>query len=297
MTTVIGVRFRKTGRVYYFAPGPFLIQKGEYVIVETARGVEYGLAVTEPRLAGEEDIIQPLRPVLRKATEQDTATYQKNLSLEKEAAVICQEKIRERGLEMNLIDVEYTFDGKKILFYFTADGRVDFRELVKDLATVFHTRIELRQIGVRDETKMGGGIGICGRPYCCSTFLSDFAPVSIKMAKDQNLSLNPTKISGTCGRLMCCLRYEESTYEELTKGLPSEGDTVETPSGAGEVLHVNVLRQLVKVGVSQEKGDVVISEFPLDEIRILRHTHRRRPSDDPDEVSSEKQLKELEQDK
>ncbi|MBO4889202.1 MAG: stage 0 sporulation family protein [Firmicutes bacterium] len=297
MTTVIGVRFRRAGRVYYFAPGPFLIHKGEYVIVETARGIEYGLTVTEPRLAGEEDIVQPLRSVLRKATQQDTANYEKNLGLEKEAAVICQEKIAERGLEMNLIDVEYTFDGKKILFYFTADGRVDFRELVKDLATVFHTRIELRQIGVRDETKMGGGIGICGRPYCCSTFLSDFAPVSIKMAKDQNLSLNPTKISGTCGRLMCCLRYEESTYEDLTKGLPSEGDTVETPSGAGEVLHVNVLRQLVKVGISQEKGDVVISEFPLDEIRILRHSHRRRTTDDPDEVSSEKQLKELEQDK
>ena len=297
MTTVIGVRFRHAGRVYYFSPGPFVVRKGDYVIVETARGVEYGLAVTEPRLAGDEDIVQPLRSVIRKATEQDTATYNRNLVLEKEAVGICQEKIHERGLEMNLIDVEYTFDGKKILFYFTADGRVDFRELVKDLATVFHTRIELRQIGVRDETKMGGGIGICGRPYCCSTFLSDFAPVSIKMAKDQNLSLNPTKISGTCGRLMCCLRYEESTYEELTKGLPAEGDTVDTPSGSGEVLHVNVLRQLVKVGVTQDKGDVVISEFPLDEIRILRHGHRRRTSDDPDEVTSEKQLKELEQDK
>ncbi len=296
MTTVIGVRFRHAGRVYYFAPGPYVVSKGEYVIVETARGVEYGLVVTEPRLASDEDIVQPLRPVLRKATREDKEIYQRNLEREKEAAVICQEKIKERGLDMNLIDVEYTFDEKKILFYFTADGRVDFRELVKDLATVFHTRIELRQIGVRDETKMGGGIGICGRPYCCSTFLADFAPVSIKMAKDQNLSLNPTKISGTCGRLMCCLRYEESTYEDLTRGLPNEGDTVETPSGSGEVLHVNVLRQLIKVGITQEKGDVVISEFPLDEIKILRHGHRRRNQEDGEEAS-EKQLKELENDK
>ena len=276
MITVIGVRFRHTGRVYYFNPGPFVVRKGDYVVVETARGVEYGLAVTEPRLAGDEDIVQPLRSVIRKATEEDKNTFERNLSLEKEALAICQEKIAEHKLDMALIDAEYTFDGKKILFYFTADGRVDFRDLVKDLATVFHTRIELRQIGVRDETKMGGGIGICGRPYCCSTFLSDFAPVSIKMAKDQNLSLNPSKISGTCGRLMCCLRYEESTYEELTRGIPGEGDIVDTPSGTGEVLHVNVLRQLIKVGVTQEKGDVVISEFPLDEIKILKRGRRYR---------------------
>lgn len=271
MTTVIGVRFRHGGRMYYFNPGPYPLHKGDYVIVETSRGVEYGLVVTEPRLASDEDIVPPLRTVLRKATEQDQAAYSRNLAAEKDAFAICQQKIKDHELEMKLLDAEYTFDGRKILFYFTADGRVDFRDLVKDLATSFHTRIELRQIGVRDETRMGGGIGICGRPYCCHTFLSDFAPVSIKMAKDQNLSLNPTKISGTCGRLMCCLRYEESTYEELTKNLPSEGDSVETPSGVGEVLHVNVLRQLVKVGVAQDKGDVLIKEFPLDEIRIVRH--------------------------
>ncbi len=277
------MRFRHGGRVYYFNPGPYRFHKNEYVIVETSRGVEYGLVVTEPRLASDNDIVAPLRTVLRKATEQDRETHLKNLALEKEAFAACEEKIKEHGLEMKLIDVEYTFDSRKILFYFTADGRVDFRELVKDLATLFHTRIELRQIGVRDETRIGNGIGICGRPYCCATFLSDFAPVSIKMAKDQNLSLNPSKISGTCGRLMCCLRYEESTYEELTKNLPSEGDTVETPSGTGEVLHVNVLRQLVKVGIAQDKGDVLISEFPLDEITIQKRRYKKSEYVEQDE--------------
>lgn len=294
MTTVIGVRFRHAGRIYYFNPGPYRIKKGDHVIVETARGVEYGLAVTEPRLAAEEDIVAPLRDVLRRATEKDQEIYAKNQEAEKEAFAICQEKIQEHKLEMNLIDVEYTFDGNKILFYFTADGRVDFRELVKDLAALFRTRIELRQIGVRDETKMGGGIGICGRPYCCASFLSDFAPVSIKMAKDQNLSLNPTKISGTCGRLMCCLKYEESTYEELNQKLPDEGDLVETPSGTGEVMHVNVLRQLVKVGVTQEKGDVVIDEYPLDEIRITKKRRSRRQNQEYMDKEDQKQLKELE---
>ncbi len=294
MTTVIGVRFRHGGRMYYFNPGPYPLHKGDYVIVETSRGVEYGLVVTEPRLASDEDIVPPLRTVLRKATEQDQAAYSRNLAAEKDAFAICQQKIKDHELEMKLLDAEYTFDGRKILFYFTADGRVDFRDLVKDLATSFHTRIELRQIGVRDETRMGGGIGICGRPYCCHTFLSDFAPVSIKMAKDQNLSLNPTKISGTCGRLMCCLRYEESTYEELTKNLPSEGDSVETPSGVGEVLHVNVLRQLVKVGVAQDKGDVLIKEFPLDEIRIVRHKQRRQSTADDLDEGDRKELKQLE---
>lgn len=294
MTTVIGVRFRHAGRIYYFNPGPYRIQKGEYVIVETARGVEYGLVVTEPRLAAEEDIVAPLRSVIRKATDKDKEVYKRNLEAEKEAFNICLEKIAAHQLDMHLVDVEYTFDGNKILFYFTADGRVDFRELVKDLAVVFRTRIELRQIGVRDETKMGGGIGICGRPYCCASFLTDFAPVSIKMAKDQNLSLNPTKISGTCGRLMCCLKYEESTYEELNKKLPDEGDLVETASGTGEVLHVNVLRQLIKVGITQEKGDVVISEFPLDEIRILKHRRNRRQSQEYMDKEDQKQLKELE---
>lgn len=294
MTTVIGVRFRHVGRIYYFNPGAYRIQKGEYVIVETMRGIEYGLVVTEPRLAAEEDIVAPLRNVLRKATEKDKETYAKNMAAEKEAFDICLEKIKAHHLDMNLVEVEYTFDGNKILFYFTADGRVDFRELVKDLAALFRTRIELRQIGVRDETKMGGGIGICGRPYCCASFLSDFAPVSIKMAKDQNLSLNPTKISGTCGRLMCCLKYEESTYEELNKKLPDEGDLVETPSGEGEVLHVNVLRQLIKVGVTQEKGDVLITEFPLDEIKIVKKRRNRRQNQEYMDKEDQKQLKELE---
>lgn len=293
MTTVIGIRFRHGGRMYYFSPGPFTLHKGDYAVVDTARGLEYGMVVTDARLAGNEDYVAPLRSVVRKATEEDKATYKRNLELEKEALVICAEKVKEHGLNMKLLSAEYTFDGRKVLFYFTADGRVDFRDLVKDLATSFHTRIELRQVGYRDETRLEGGIGICGRPYCCHTFLSDFAPVSIKMAKDQNLSLNPVKISGTCGRLMCCLRYEESTYEELTKNLPGEGDLVDTPSGSGEVLHVNVLRQLVKVGIAQEKGDVLLKEFPLDEIHILKHRHHA----DQDLSDKEKrQLKELEKD-
>lgn len=298
MTTVVGVRFRHAGRIYYFNPGPFQLKKGDFVLVETARGLEYGLVATDPRLASDDDIISPLRTVLRKANDEDAAAYNENLAREKEAFAVCQEKIKEHQLEMNLIDAEYTFDGKKILFYFTADGRVDFRELVKDLATTLRARIELRQIGVRDETRMSGGFGICGRPYCCSTFLSDFAPVSIKMAKDQNLSLNPTKISGTCGRLMCCLRYEESTYEELTKHLPSEGDQVGTPDGIGEVLHVNVLRQLIKVGVAKESSDdVVITEYPLEDIKILKRSHRRRSDrGDMGETASESELLELEED-
>ena len=297
MITVIGVRFRHAGRIYYFNPGALKLQTGDYVVLETSRGVEYGLAVTDPRLAPEEEIVQPLRMVLRKATAKDTETYKKNLAQEKEAFALCQQKIKDHKLDMNLVDVEYTFDGSKILFYFTADGRVDFRELVKDLASAFRTRIELRQIGVRDETKMNCGIGICGRPFCCASFLTDFAPVSIKMAKDQNLSLNPTKISGTCGRLMCCLKYEEATYEELNKKLPSEGDTVETKDGTGEVLHVNVLRQLIKVGIKQEKGDVCINEYHLDDIRILQRKRGRKQNQETMDKEEEKQLKELEKEK
>lgn len=294
MITIIGVRFRHVGKIYYFHPGRLQIDKGEYVIVETARGVEYGLVVTGPRLVSEEDIVSPLRTVIRKATEQDTETFQRNRALEKNAFSVCQEKIAKHNLDMNLIDVEYTFDANKILFYFTADGRVDFRELVKDLAAVFRTRIELRQIGVRDETKMSCGIGICGRKFCCSSFLTDFAPVSIKMAKDQNLSLNPTKISGTCGRLMCCLKYEESAYEELNKKLPDEGDIVQTPDGAGEVLHINVLRQLIKVGVKQEKGDVAIAEYNLSDIKILQHKKGRKANQEMMDQEEQRQLKELE---
>ena len=295
MITVIGVRFRHAGKVYYFSPGAIEVHKGDYVIVETARGVEYGFVVSDPKLASEEDIVPPLRTIIRKADEKDAETYRCNLEQEKEAFSVCEEKIARHELDMKLVDVEYTFDGNKILFYFTADGRVDFRELVKDLASVFRTRIELRQIGVRDETKMQCGIGICGRPFCCSTFLSDFAPVSIKMAKDQSLSLNPSKISGTCGRLMCCLKYEESIYEELNRHLPDEGDMVDTVDGTGEVLHVNPLRQLVKVGVTQEKGDVAINEYPVADIKILRHKHRKGPEEEESmDAEEERQLKELE---
>ena len=248
MTKVIGVRFRTAGKIYFFAPGKFDIKCGDNVIVETARGVEFGRVVSGPRDVKEKEVVQPLKPVLRIATEQDCRTVEKNHQKEKEAFKICQEKIRRHGLEMKLIDAEYTFDNNKVLFYFTADGRIDFRELVKDLAAVFRTRIELRQIGVRDETKIRGGIGICGRPLCCSTYLTEFAAVSIKMAKEQNLSLNPTKISGVCGRLMCCLKNEQETYEYLNEKLPNVGDTVKTTDGySGEVQSVNVLRQKVKV--------------------------------------------------
>ena len=248
MTKVIGVRFRTAGKIYYFSPGKFEIKQGDHVIVETARGVEYGKVVIGTRKVKDQEVIQPLKSVIRIATEQDQKTEEKNREKEKEAFQICLEKIRKHGLEMKLIDAEYTFDNNKVLFYFTADGRIDFRQLVKDLAAIFKTRIELRQIGVRDETKILGGIGICGRCLCCHTYLSEFAPVSIKMAKEQNLSLNQTKISGVCGRLMCCLKNEQETYEELNKKLPGLGDTVTTPDGlTGTVHSVNVLRQRVKV--------------------------------------------------
>ena len=243
MTKVIGVRFRPAGKIYFFAPGKLNIKTGDKVIVETARGVEYGSVVVGEKEVEDDKITLPLKPVIRIATEEDKKKEEKNRVKEKEAFEICLEKIRKHGLEMKLIDAEYTFDNNKVLFYFTADGRIDFRELVKDLASVFRTRIELRQIGVRDETKIRGGIGICGRPLCCHTYLSEFAPVSIKMAKEQNLSLNPTKISGVCGRLMCCLTNEEETYEELNSHLPNTGDFVTTPEGLkGDVQSVNVLR-------------------------------------------------------
>ena len=251
MIRVIGVRFRTAGKIYYFDPGKLEIKKNDHVIVETARGIEYGTVVGDPKEEPEENVIQPLKAVLRVATPKDDEQEAGNKQREKEAFKICLEKIRKHNLQMKLIDAEYTFDNNKVLFYFTADGRIDFRELVKDLASVFKTRIELRQIGVRDETKILGGIGICGRPLCCHTHLSEFAPVSIKMAKEQNLSLNPTKISGVCGRLMCCLKNEEETYEELNRRLPNVGDFVTTDDGyKGEVHSVNVLRQLVKVIVN-----------------------------------------------
>ena len=269
MTKVIGVRFRQAGKVYFFSPGKLHVKQGDKVIGETARGVEFGRVVTGPKDVKDEEITQPLKSVIRVATEEDKRNEEKNREKEKEAFDICLEKIRKHELDMKLINAEYTFDGNKVLFYFTADGRIDFRELVKDLAAVFRTRIELRQIGVRDETKIRGGIGICGRPLCCHTYLSDFAPVSIKMAKEQNLSLNPTKISGVCGRLMCCLTNEEETYEELNSRLPAIGDTVTTIEGLkGEVQSVSVLRQLVKVVVSLDDDEKEIREYKAKELRF-----------------------------
>ena len=289
MTKGIGVRFRTAGKIYYFDPTRFEIKKGDHVIVETARGVEYGTVVGGIREVDDSKVVQPLKPVLRIATERDNEQEAANKGKEKEAFRICQEKIRKHGLDMKLIDAEYTFDNNKVLFYFTADGRIDFRELVKDLASVFKTRIELRQIGVRDETKILGGIGICGRRLCCHTHLSEFVPVSIKMAKEQNLSLNPTKISGVCGRLMCCLKHEEETYEDLNRRLPNIGDYVTTDDGLkGEVSSVNVLRQQVKVIVNVD-DEKEIREYPLDQLRFKKRHGRNKKND-----VSEKELKELE---
>ena len=289
MTKVIGVRFRTAGKVYFFNPLQLEIKRGDHVIVETARGIEFGTVVAGVHEVEDDKVIQPLKPVMRIAGERDIEQEAANKEKEKEAFKICKEKILKHGLEMKLIDAEYTFDNNKVLFYFTADGRIDFRELVKDLASVFKTRIELRQIGVRDETKIRGGIGICGRPLCCHSYLSDFVPVSIKMAKEQNLSLNPTKISGVCGRLMCCLKNEEDTYEELNRKLPGVGDYVQTADGLhGEVQSVNVLRQLVKVLV--EAGDEKeLKEYEADTLQFKR----RRGKKGGQELSKEEQ-KELE---
>ena len=274
MKRIIGVRFRSAGKIYFFDPLDFEVKRNDHVIVETARGIEYGTVVGDIREVDDSEVTQPLKPVLRVATKKDDEQEQKNKEKEKDAFKICLEKIHARGVEMKLIDAEYTFDNNKILFYFTADGRIDFRELVKDLAGVFRTRIELRQIGVRDETKIRGGIGVCGRPVCCNTYLSDFIPVSIKMAKEQNLSLNPTKISGVCGRLMCCLKHEEETYEDLNRRLPGVGDYVTTPDGLkGEVQSVNVLRQLVKV-IVDVNGDKEIQEYKAEDIKFKRR-HRK----------------------
>lgn len=270
MTRVIGVRFRTAGKIYFFDPLQFAINKGDHVIVETARGIEFGTVVAGIREVEDDKVIQPLKPVLRIASQRDIEQEAANKVKEKEAFKICLEKIRHHELDMKLIDAEYTFDNNKVLFYFTADGRIDFRELVKDLAGVFKTRIELRQIGVRDETKILGGIGICGRPLCCHSYLADFIPVSIKMAKEQNLSLNPTKISGVCGRLMCCLKNEEETYEELNRRLPNVGDFVTTEDGyKGEVQSVNVLRQLVKVVVDMD-DEKEIREYSVEQLQFKK---------------------------
>ncbi|MBS6558702.1 MAG: stage 0 sporulation family protein [Clostridiales bacterium] len=289
MVEVIGVRFRETGKIYFFDPKDLKIEVGQNVIVETARGIEYGAVVIGHRVISEEKVISTLKPVIRIATPEDDAIQLDNKRKSKEAMRICHEKIQKHGLEMKLIDAEYTFDNNKVLFYFTADGRIDFRELVKDLAAVFKTRIELRQIGVRDETKILGGLGICGRTLCCHSYLSEFAPVSIKMAKEQNLSLNPTKISGVCGRLMCCLKNEQETYEYLNEKLPNVGDIVKTNDGnSGEVQSVNVLRQKVKVIITDENGDKDIYEYKVDDL-----TFRPRRKKEKINISDE-ELKALE---
>ena len=287
MIKVVGIRFQRAGKIYYFDPLDYDLETAMHVIVETARGVEMGTVLIPPKQVQDDKVLQPLKPVIRVATDEDEKVMERNKEKEAEAYVICKEKIAKHGLEMKLVAAEYTFDNNKLLFYFTADGRIDFRELVKDLASVFRTRIELRQIGVRDETKMLGGIGICGRELCCKSYLTDFVPVSIKMAKEQNLSLNPTKISGVCGRLMCCLKNEQDTYEYLNSRLPSVGDYVTTPGGMkGEVQSINVLRQLVKVIVDNGEEKELI-EYPVDD---LQFTPKRRK----DVKVTEEELKELE---
>lgn len=269
MIEVVGVRFKSAGKIYYFAPGGIEFKKGEYAVVETARSTEIGEVMLENRLVSEQSIVAPLKPVIRKAVKSDLNKLEEIKEKEKKAFGICRDKIKQHNLDMNLVDVEYTFDESKILFYFTADGRVDFRELVKSLASVFKTRIELRQIGVRDEAKMLGGIGICGRPVCCNSFLGDFHPVSIKMAKEQNLSLNPTKISGTCGRLMCCLKYEQSTYEEMLKFVPRVDALVKTPDGKGVVVENNVLGGKVKVKIDDDDASIV-NIYDAHDVVVLR---------------------------
>ena len=287
MTKIVGIRFRNVGKIYYFDPKNYKMQIGDHVIVETARGVEFGRVVLGPKEVGENEVVHPLKEVLRVATQADKDREKQNRQKEREAFKICQKKIREHGLEMKLIDAEYTFDNNKVLFYFTADGRIDFRQLVKDLAAIFKTRIELRQIGVRDETKILGGIGICGRQLCCHTYLSEFAPVSIKMAKEQNLSLNQTKISGVCGRLMCCLKNEQETYEELNKKLPGIGDIVTLPDGLQGTVHsVNVLRQRVKV-IVEINDEKEIQEYPVGELKFRPRKKKARCTD--------KELKEFEE--
>lgn len=285
MIEVVGVRFKKVGRVYYFGPEGLEIHKGDNVIVETARGIEYGEVVMPNREVTEDSIVQPLKKVLRIATPQDDQHLKDNKEKEISAFDVCLEKISLHKLDMKLIDVEYTFDNNKVLFYFTADGRVDFRDLVKDLAAVFRTRIELRQIGVRDEAKMMGGLGICGNPLCCSTFLGDFQPVSIKMAKEQGLSLNPTKISGSCGRLMCCLKYEQDTYEELLKAIPPVGSVVQTSAGTGIVTEANLLKGELKVRLDATP-DVPPKAYKKDEVKIIKEARVTIEKEELDALSS-----------
>ncbi|MDD4378259.1 MAG: stage 0 sporulation family protein [Eubacteriales bacterium] len=289
MTEVIGVRFKKVGKIYYFDPKEYKMEVGDRVIVETARGVECGEVAIANREINDEDVKKPLKPVIRIATPQDLKVVEDNKEKEKRAFKICEEKIAKHKLDMKLIDVEYTFDNNKILFYFTADGRVDFRELVKDLASVFRTRIELRQIGVRDEAKMVGGLGVCGKPFCCSTFLGEFQPVSIKMAKEQGLSLNPSKISGTCGRLMCCLKYEQEVYEELTRDTPPVGCYVRTPDGKGTICDISIFKGTVKVQLDKARDGLPV-EFNKSDIKVLKYNRNKDNND-----ANDSELKKLEE--
>ncbi|MCI1931950.1 MAG: stage 0 sporulation family protein [Clostridia bacterium] len=289
MIEVVGIRFKKAGKVYYFDPDGNKFEKGSFAIVETARGVEYGQIVKPNTMVTDEEVFQPLKKVIRPANDNDAKQQEEDAKKEVEAFAICEEKIAKSKLDMKLVDVEITFDHNKYIFYFTSDGRVDFRELVKELASVFRTRIELRQIGVRDEAKMLNGIGICGRPLCCATFLGDFHPVSIKMAKEQNLSLNPTKISGICGRLMCCLKYEEEMYEELNKNLPNEGDIVSTPEGTGEILAINVLMQKVKAAVKKNENDApTIGYYNVSDIKVIKTKKQKHKANNNDSNNSNK---------
>ena len=278
MIKIVGVRFKNAGKIYYFDPVELEVEKSIDVVVETARGLEYGTVVVGPKEIDESELVSPLKPIIRIATDEDRQVYLENKEKAKETFELCQQKIKEHDLNMFLIDCEYTFDRNKLIFYFTAEGRIDFRELVKDLATIFKTRIELRQIGVRDEAKMIGGLGPCGRPLCCSTFLGDFASVSIKMAKEQSLSLNPTKISGICGRLMCCLNYEQSTYEEIRKELPRVGSVVETELGKGEVVGNNVLKELVRVKLPR-KNEEIIQDFKIYDVKLISGSYEGEVED------------------
>ncbi len=288
MIDIVGIRFKRVGKVYYFDGDGLEYKQGEHVIVETSRGVEYGTVVLPVKSIDESEVVSPLKKVIRKATEEDEEQVKKNIAKQMDAFRICNEKIKKHNLEMKLVDVEYTFDNNKILFYFTADGRIDFRELVRDLAGVFRTRIELRQIGVRDEAKMIGGLGICGRPLCCSLYMGEFQPVSIKMAKEQNLSLNPTKISGTCGRLMCCLKNEQEAYEYLAKRTPNVGAIVKTPDGKGVVATVSMLKGIVSVTIEGD-GEKEVREYTTDKIKIIKNVHHRN-----EEKVDMKTLKQLE---
>lgn len=311
MVKIIGVRFRNVGKIYYFNPKSFQMKPGDHVIVETARGVEYGTVVLGPKEVDDRQVVQPLKDVIRMATQKDDAKEESNRKKEKEAYQVCVKKIRAHQLEMKLIDVEYTFDNSKVVFYFTADGRIDFRKLVKDLASVFRMRIELRQIGVRDEAKMIGGVGSCGRGLCCSTWLSDFEPVSIKMAKVQNLSLNPSKISGMCGRLMCCLKFENEVYTHLKKGMPAVGERIKTPDGMAIVSDVNILENIIKTrlvldnGKKDENGEEKLStefyNYGKEEIKRINKKHghgghkKKEKEDDLAEIEGDllKEIKEL----